>query len=99
MCSVAKILSILTIFRGFLGLFFSCFREKPLIFESRRILAIGIQDRVVDPVVDHVREVVVVDLQHILQSENVKVVHDQNLDQNLLIADQSRDQGLDRKDI
>ena len=62
-------------------------------------MAIGIQDRVVDPVVDHVREVVVVDLQPILQSENVKVVHDQNLDQNLLIADQSRDQGLDRKDI
>ena len=80
-------------------MFFICFREKPLIFESRRILAIGIQDRVVDPVVDHVREVVVVDLQPILQSENVKVVHDQNLDQNLLIADQSRDQGLDRKDI
>ena len=62
-------------------------------------MAIGIQDRVVDPVVDHVREVVVVDLQPILQSENVKVVHDQNLDQNRLIADQSRDQGLDRKDI
>ena len=63
-------------------------------------MAIGIQDRVVDPVADHVPEVVVVDLQLIPQSEKVvKVVRDQNPDHNLVIADQSRDQGLDRKDI